>query len=144
MTIRKLVPGQAGLPVPNPSDSYWLRDPEPELLGHRTTEELPDEVDVVVVGSGITGAFAARFLLEGGKEVLLLEAREAGWGATGRVSFFLLFISFISLSWCSLRHFVPLSVPNLLLPSCFSHHNIAFSPLFTSPIPHGMCLFSGG
>jgi len=89
MTIRKLVPGQAGLPVPSPSDSYWLRQPEPALLGHHTTEELPKEVDVVVVGSGITGAFAARFLLEGQNEVLLLEAREACWGATGRVRFLL-------------------------------------------------------
>ncbi|CAK7201952.1 hypothetical protein SEUCBS139899_004668 [Sporothrix eucalyptigena] len=78
----------AGLPSDNPSTSYWLQDPSPVLLGHRTTPELPDEVDVVVVGSGITGSFAADALFEedncSNKSVLLLEAREACSGATGR------------------------------------------------------------
>lgn len=93
---------QVGLPSANPTASYWLRDPSPALLGHRTTADLPDAADVVIVGSGITGAFAARFLLkeEGkrrgeGKErrrVVMLEAREACSGATGRVSLFALFV----------------------------------------------------
>lgn len=79
----------AGLPSDNPSTSYWLQDLSKVLLGHRTTEALPDEVDVVVVGSGITGSFAADALLEGvtdssSPKVLLLEAREACSGATGR------------------------------------------------------------
>ncbi|KAL1896782.1 hypothetical protein Sste5346_004415 [Sporothrix stenoceras] len=81
----------AGLPSDNPSTSYWLQDPSKVLFGHRTTEELPAEVDVVVVGSGITGSFAADALLEGAGDssssspkVLLLEAREACFGATGR------------------------------------------------------------
>ncbi|KAF4464001.1 fad dependent oxidoreductase [Fusarium albosuccineum] len=64
--------------------SYWHREPSEKLLGHRTTAELPATADVVVVGSGITGAFAARELIGGGKKVVLLEAREACWGATGR------------------------------------------------------------
>jgi glycine/D-amino acid oxidase-like deaminating enzyme len=54
-------------------------------------------VDVVVVGSGIVGAFAAWRLLQDAQDnglsgarsnvqnVLMLEAREACWGATGRV-----------------------------------------------------------
>ncbi|KIH94529.1 hypothetical protein SPBR_05734 [Sporothrix brasiliensis 5110] len=81
----------AGLPNDNPSRSYWLQEPSKLLLGHRTTPDLPAEVDVVVVGSGITGAFAADALLEdvGGaasatRTVLVLEAREACFGATGR------------------------------------------------------------
>ncbi|KAK4131155.1 DAO-domain-containing protein [Trichocladium antarcticum] len=79
----------AGLPSRHPTDSYWLRDPSPVLRGHRTTETLPDAADVVVVGSGITGAFAARFLKEeegAGRDaaVVMLEAREACAGATGR------------------------------------------------------------
>ena len=132
---KQLTPGhvQAGLPSPNPSKSYWLQDPSEILLGYRSTEALPDEADVVVVGSGITGAFAAHFLknglegrkglkggLEGrggcgldgkgegvgendgegggedrgevkgegegtGERVVMLEAREACFGATGRV-----------------------------------------------------------
>jgi glycine/D-amino acid oxidase-like deaminating enzyme len=60
------------------------------LLGHRTTEELPAEADIVIVGSGITGTSAARYLSEDerakGKSVVVLDAREACWCATGRVS----------------------------------------------------------
>lgn len=92
--IRAVVDGQAGLPSPEPSRSYWHQDPSKLLLGHRTTEGLPAKADYVIVGSGITGAFAAHFLLEtlraegkeGRESVLMLEAREACWGATGRVS----------------------------------------------------------
>ncbi|KAF6845195.1 putative FAD dependent oxidoreductase [Colletotrichum musicola] len=80
--------GQADLPSAESTHSYWHREPSVKLLGHRTTKDLPPTADVVVVGSGITGAFAAKELKEapGGadKRVLLLEAREACWGATGR------------------------------------------------------------
>lgn len=55
----------SGLPSANPSASYWLTDPSPILEGHRTTEKLPTEADVVIVGSGITGAFAGWFLKMG-------------------------------------------------------------------------------
>jgi len=92
-------PQPAPLPVPNPSKSFWHSEPSSFLLGHHTTEDMPKEVDVVIVGSGITGASAARFLHESGssdadqngigstkKTVVMLEAREACWGATGRVS----------------------------------------------------------
>ncbi|KAK8176409.1 FAD dependent oxidoreductase-like protein [Phyllosticta citribraziliensis] len=78
----------AGLPVPNSTSSFWHSEPNQFLLGHRTTDELPAEADVVIVGSGITGTSAARFLAEDdrakGRSVVLLEAREACWGATGR------------------------------------------------------------
>ncbi|CAJ2502911.1 Uu.00g103050.m01.CDS01 [Anthostomella pinea] len=82
----QLAPGQSGLPVDNPTKSYWHKEPSEKLLGHRTTEELPRLADVVIVGSGITGAFAAHFLKEKkpGLNVFILEAREACWGATGR------------------------------------------------------------
>lgn len=134
MTVRKIIPSNAdadvetgnvhlppaGLPSRNPTESFWLRDPSPALLGHRGTAELPETADVVVVGSGITGAFAARFLLqgeaskgaeaegvegdgveEGGLSVVMLEAREACSGATGRVSLLLF-------PWLSLPTLVPL------------------------------------
>jgi ribulose 1,5-bisphosphate synthetase/thiazole synthase len=81
---------RATLPTPTSSNSFWHSEPNEFLLGHRTTEELPDEADIVIVGSGITGTSAARYLSEDerakGKSVVLLEAREACWGATGRVS----------------------------------------------------------
>lgn len=79
--------GQSGLPTPRSTGSYWLRDPSYVLLGRRSTPDLPKTADVVIVGSGITGAFAARELVAGGRGVVMLEAREACWGATGRVSF---------------------------------------------------------
>ncbi|KAH7310864.1 FAD dependent oxidoreductase [Stachybotrys elegans] len=77
---------RSGLPVDNPTKSYWLRDPSKILLGHRTTEDLPQSADVVIVGSGITGAFAAHCLKEIAPElnIMILEAREACSGATGR------------------------------------------------------------
>lgn len=83
----------AGLPVDNPSKSYWLSEPSEMLLGHRTTKELPQAADVLIIGSGITGALAAHFVKEKAPNmnVTMLEAREACWGATGRVS--LLFCS---------------------------------------------------
>jgi hypothetical protein len=86
MTVATLEPGQAELPSPDSTASYWHVEPSDRLLGHRTTPDLPAEADIVVVGSGITGAFAARELVNAGRSVLLLEAREACWGATGRVS----------------------------------------------------------
>ncbi|OHE93985.1 FAD dependent oxidoreductase [Colletotrichum orchidophilum] len=89
MTGATLQPGQADLPSAKSTASYWHRQPSKTLLGHRTTKDLPPTADVVVVGSGITGAFAAKELLERqaggeGKRVVLLEAREVCWGATGR------------------------------------------------------------
>jgi glycine/D-amino acid oxidase-like deaminating enzyme len=56
-------------------------------MGHRSTKELPSHADVVIIGAGITGVNAARFLVESGKvqDIVLVEAREVCWGATGRV-----------------------------------------------------------
>ena len=85
----------AGLPTPNSSKSFWHSEPSPLLLGHRSTRDLPATADVVVIGSGITGASIARHLLKRDSKspdettkpnVVMLEAREACWGATGRVS----------------------------------------------------------
>lgn len=75
------------LPTPNSSRSFWHSQPSEKLLGHRTAADLPKVADVVVVGSGISGAFAARELMAKGEglNILMLEAREACWGATGRV-----------------------------------------------------------
>ncbi|OPB45576.1 hypothetical protein A0O28_0077860 [Trichoderma guizhouense] len=75
-----------GLPVDNPSQPYWLSEPSEILLGYRTTKDLPQTTDVLIIGSGITGAFAAHFLKQKAPNlnVVMLEAREACWGATGR------------------------------------------------------------
>ncbi|KHN96608.1 FAD dependent oxidoreductase [Metarhizium album ARSEF 1941] len=76
--------GRSGPTTPEGTRSYWHKEPSTVLLGHRTTQKLPTTADVIVVGSGITGAFAAREVANGSRSVLLLEAREACWGATGR------------------------------------------------------------
>ncbi|KAK8864743.1 hypothetical protein IAR55_001999 [Kwoniella newhampshirensis] len=57
------------------------------MLNHRTTEDVPIEADVVVVGSGLSGALVALSLLEGPmppQSVVMLEARELCSGATGK------------------------------------------------------------
>ncbi|CEI67158.1 hypothetical protein FVEN_g11002 [Fusarium venenatum] len=85
MMIPKLLQGQAELPSVDSTKSYWHKEPSEKLLGHRSTADLPPTAEVVVVGSGITGTFAVRELVkEGRKNIVLLEAREACWGATGR------------------------------------------------------------
>ena len=73
------------LPYPNPTRSYW-QDPPSSLSTHQTTSELPATVDVVIIGSGITGACIAFNVLDQDfpPSVLMLEARTATSGATGR------------------------------------------------------------
>ena len=82
--------GQANLPTANSTKSFWHSQPSKTLLGHRTTPMLPAKADIVIIGSGIAGASAAHYLREeeNGKDldIVMLEAREACWGATGRAS----------------------------------------------------------
>ncbi|THU84146.1 DAO-domain-containing protein [Dendrothele bispora CBS 962.96] len=68
--------------------SYWLQGVRANpLLDHRTTENVPEEADVVIIGSGMTGALTALKLLSSSNppsSILMLEARELCSGATGR------------------------------------------------------------
>lgn len=84
-----------GKPTVDSTHSFWHTEPSPLLKGHRTTRELPSQADIVIIGSGITGTSIAHHLLQdvhpAGRRswtpsVVMLEAREACWGATGRVS----------------------------------------------------------
>lgn len=45
---------------------------------------LPNKVDVLVVGSGYTGLSAALQTTRGGRETLVLDANEIGWGCSSR------------------------------------------------------------
>ncbi|KAI7780091.1 hypothetical protein LA080_000009 [Diaporthe eres] len=86
------------LPRDNPTQSYW-QDPPDGIADLRTTPDLPGNADVVIIGSGITGAAVAWSLLQDGNgsggsggsdisstppSVVMLEARQACSGATGR------------------------------------------------------------
>ncbi|KAJ6020077.1 hypothetical protein N7522_000152 [Penicillium canescens] len=80
------------LPTPHATKSFWLSELSPSLKGYRSTEVIPDQADIAVVGSGISGTFAARELLTTAADqglklnVVMFEAREVCSGATGRVS----------------------------------------------------------
>ena len=77
-----------GFPHPDSSLSFWLQGARSSpLFGHRTTEAIPDSAEVVIIGAGISGAATAYFMLTGPsppKSVVILEAKEACYGATGR------------------------------------------------------------
>lgn len=45
---------------------------------------VPARCDVVVIGGGVMGISSAYWLTRAGVDVLLVEARRLGWGATGR------------------------------------------------------------
>ncbi|PVH78497.1 FAD dependent oxidoreductase superfamily [Cadophora sp. DSE1049] len=77
------------LPVNNPSKSYWIEAAESKLDEFQSPE-LPSETDVVIVGSGYTGAATAywihKFTEKNGTtpRMCMLEARNVCGGATGR------------------------------------------------------------
>jgi glycine/D-amino acid oxidase-like deaminating enzyme len=62
--------------------AYWHATMPP--LPDRSGRELPDVVDVAVVGGGYTGVAAARKLALQGAKVVVLEAETLGWGASTR------------------------------------------------------------
>ncbi len=45
---------------------------------------LPQNVDVAVIGAGLTGLSAARTLAKGRLSVAVLESQAVGWGASSR------------------------------------------------------------
>jgi hypothetical protein len=78
-------------PISNPTQSAWQDHPDPEF----PEKPLPDEVvDVLIIGSGITGASVARELLSSdeGKDmrIAMVDARGVCSGATVYISHFLL------------------------------------------------------
>jgi hypothetical protein len=75
------------LPVANATIPYWRTELH-ALDEHRTTEELPTECDIAIIGAGMTGVSTAYHIskLAGDKtpSVVILEARQLCSGATGR------------------------------------------------------------
>ncbi|HLI10302.1 MAG TPA: FAD-binding oxidoreductase [Alphaproteobacteria bacterium] len=69
-------------PTPALPPSLWAATAEPAPATPPLSGEA--RADVAVIGGGFTGLSAALHLAELGKDVLLLEAGEPGWGASGR------------------------------------------------------------
>lgn len=73
-------------PVANSLTPFWRTELH-ELDSHRSTTELPEESDLVIIGGGYAGAATAfHYYNENDSpgSVLILEARQACSGATGR------------------------------------------------------------
>jgi glycine/D-amino acid oxidase-like deaminating enzyme len=59
---------------------WWDEVSRPEL----PPLELPQQVEVLVIGSGYTGLAAALQTARGGRSTLVVDAEEAGWGCSTR------------------------------------------------------------
>ncbi len=62
--------------------NYWLETVTTPPA--QSARDLPDSIDVVVVGGGFCGLSAARTLAKRGVKVAVLEAETFGWGASSR------------------------------------------------------------
>lgn len=82
------VEGQRSLPIQEPCLSYWHRTTRAfEHLHENEHERVPAAAKYVIIGSGLSGSFTAWSLKENGveaKDIVILEAREALSGASGR------------------------------------------------------------
>lgn len=63
------------------SEPYWWADAPRNVADE---QDLPQQVDVLIVGGGFSGLCAARVLAKSGKSVLVCEAETIGFGASTR------------------------------------------------------------
>jgi len=68
--------------MPIQEKNYWATTAA--LPSFAAAPELPDAVDVAVIGGGFCGLSAARTLAKRGVSVAVLEAETFGWGASSR------------------------------------------------------------
>lgn len=75
------------LPTGTPGETFWQTQKD-ELHDHRSTEKLPEQSDIVIIGAGYAGVGTAYHLVTdhaaANKSITILEARGACSGATGR------------------------------------------------------------
>ena len=83
MEARASIP--PALPRANPTKSYWQHPPD-EIADLRTTPDLPNNADIVIIGSGVSGSSIAYNILNArpNTKIVMLEARQAASGASGR------------------------------------------------------------
>ena len=63
-----------------PSPYWWEDRPRPKL----PQQTLPKRADVVIIGSGYSGLCAALETARGGRETVIIDAEDAGWGCSSR------------------------------------------------------------
>src|SRR6266567_2791301 len=68
--------------MPIQEHNFWATTVDSPAVA--VSPELPDSVDVAVVGAGFCGLSAARTLAKRGAKVAVLEAETFGWGASSR------------------------------------------------------------
>ena len=68
--------------MPIQEKNYWATTVAPPSF--TAAPELPDAVDVAVIGGGFCGLSAARTLAKRGVNIAVLEAETFGWGASSR------------------------------------------------------------
>jgi len=83
-------PSPGPFPTGHSTTSFWRSSTKP-IDKHRSTESLPSTANVVIIGAGYAGSAIARHLIEESERhnrpipsIVILEAREACSGATGR------------------------------------------------------------
>ncbi|KZT23022.1 DAO-domain-containing protein [Neolentinus lepideus HHB14362 ss-1] len=85
-SVQARIKASPGLPVTSPTASSWQTPASP--LRSYQSPTLPAEVDILIIGSGITGCAVARTILRQPKSrdlrVTIVDAREICSGATGR------------------------------------------------------------
>lgn len=59
---------------------WWETTPRPVLAA----PQLPESIDVAIIGSGYTGLHAALQIARGGRSTLVVDAEDAGWGCSTR------------------------------------------------------------
>jgi glycerol-3-phosphate dehydrogenase len=69
--------------MPNRGNSLWT-ETTPDHVFRRLEGEI--EVDVAIIGAGITGVTAAPILKDAGLKVALLDATRVGTGETGKTT----------------------------------------------------------
>ena len=63
------------------NQSYWLDGVKP-IEG--ISEHIPQEVDVLIIGSGYTGLHASIQVARGGRDALVIDSEQPGFGCSTR------------------------------------------------------------